>query len=70
MGYINQNIDDDIDIQFREIAFRKYGMKKGSMLKCLEEAIELWSQTNEERMSAEEKTSKLGKTRIKNKRSI
>jgi len=61
MTHINQNIDDNLDKKFRDVVYKKYGMKKGSMLKGFEEAIELWIEKNGKKPSVESKSQKARK---------
>lgn len=39
---INSTIDSTLEKEFREIAFKKYGYKKGSIQNGLHEAIRSW----------------------------
>ncbi|MFY3740030.1 MAG: hypothetical protein HMLIMOIP_000455 [Candidatus Nitrosomirales archaeon] len=36
------NVDEDLEIKFREAAMRKFGFSKGSLSQAAEEAIRLW----------------------------
>ncbi|MBA7679790.1 hypothetical protein ES703_88094 [subsurface metagenome] len=42
MGRMNQNIDDDLEAQFRAAARKKFGDKQGSLKKAFEEAVKMW----------------------------
>ncbi len=46
MGRINQNIDDELEGEFREAARKKFGDKQGSLKKAFEEAVEMWIAAN------------------------
>ena len=48
MGNLNVNINDDLDQKFREIVFRKKGMKRGNLTEAVEEALELWVNKDDE----------------------
>lgn len=39
---INSTIDANLEKKFREIAFKEFGYKKGSIQKGLEDAISIW----------------------------
>ena len=39
---INSTIDSKLEKEFREITFKKYGYKKGSIQDGLQEAIQAW----------------------------
>jgi hypothetical protein len=39
---INSTIDTDLEKQFRETVYKEYGLKKGSIQKALEKAIDEW----------------------------
>jgi len=49
MGKINIALDDDIEERFRKAVFQRKGMKKGNISKALEEAIEHWIKTYQEK---------------------
>ncbi len=36
------NVDEDLEIKFREAAMRKFGFTKGALSQAAEEAIRLW----------------------------
>ena len=42
MGRLNINVPDELETQFRLKTVEKFGGKKGSISKALEEAIKLW----------------------------
>jgi hypothetical protein len=42
MGKINLTINDDLERQFRELAYKTKGMKKGFLTDATEEAITIW----------------------------
>ncbi|MEM0372874.1 MAG: hypothetical protein QXO69_03510 [archaeon] len=42
MGRINFVIPDELEKQFKEEVFRKYGMKKGNISTALQEAVKQW----------------------------
>jgi len=42
MGRLNINVSDQIEKEFRLKTIEKFGGKKGSLSKALEEAITLW----------------------------
>jgi hypothetical protein len=52
---INSTIDSTLEKKFREMTFKEFGYKKGSIQKGLEDAISTWIKTQKER----EKRSKL-----------
>ena len=35
-------IDSELDKQFRDMVYKKFGMKKGNLRIALEEAVRLW----------------------------
>lgn len=39
MGWIKIRIPDNIENEFRQIAMKKFGYKKGALTKAIEEAI-------------------------------
>jgi len=49
MGKLNVKIKDKIDHRFREVVFKRKGMKKGNLTEAVEEAILMWvsSEKNE-----------------------
>lgn len=42
MGRMQIVLDDDLEKKLRAKAFDKYGLKKGSISKAVEEAIKAW----------------------------
>jgi hypothetical protein len=42
MGTMNLTINDDLEHEFRDTAFRVKGMKKGHLTSATEEAIKVW----------------------------
>jgi len=46
MGKISIMIPDDLEKEFRDEVARRFGFRKGSMSKALEEAIRLWIEIN------------------------
>lgn len=42
MGTLNLVIRDDLDEKFRGEVFKRKGMKRGNLTEALEEALELW----------------------------
>jgi len=39
---LDLTIDTELDKQFRDMVYKKFGMKKGNLRTALEEAIRLW----------------------------
>jgi len=39
---LDLTIDPELDKQFRDMVYRRFGMKKGNLRIALEEAIRLW----------------------------
>ena len=39
---LDLTIDPELDKQFRDMVYKKFGMKKGNLRTALEEAIRLW----------------------------
>ena len=39
---LDLKIDPELDKQFRDMVYKKFGMKKGNLRIALEEAIKLW----------------------------
>jgi hypothetical protein len=52
---INSTIDSKLEKKFRELTFKEFGYKKGSIQKGLEDAISTWIQNQKDK----EKRSKL-----------
>lgn len=42
MARITIDIPDELDEQFRETVFNKFGMKKGNLTMAIEEALNNW----------------------------
>jgi hypothetical protein len=42
MGKVNLTINDELEREFREVAYREKGMKKGFLTDAIEEAIRVW----------------------------
>jgi hypothetical protein len=42
MKRLNLVIEDELDEQFRIAAFKKWGLRKGSIQKAGEEALKMW----------------------------
>ena len=55
MARLNLIVSDELEEKFREMVFRKYGMKKGNITKAVEEAIDLWIENEKKRRYANEK---------------
>ena len=53
MGKMNIDISDELDEQFREAVFNRFGMKKGNLTHAIEEAIKEW--INKDNKKTEEK---------------
>lgn len=47
MGKINLVVSDELEKQFREAVFKKYGMKQGNITKATEEALQDWIKKTE-----------------------
>jgi hypothetical protein len=52
MGRIEAVLDDGLETKFRMEVARRYGVKKGNMLKAISEAIGAWIATDETRAQA------------------
>lgn len=46
---INSTIDSTLEKQFREMTFKEFGYKKGSIQKGLEDAISIWIKNQKQR---------------------
>ncbi len=46
MGKINLIMSDQLETEFRNAVFKKYGLKKGNIAKATEEALRDWIQKN------------------------
>jgi hypothetical protein len=42
MGKIYVEIDDAVELKFRELILQKYGVRKGALTLAIEEAIKMW----------------------------
>jgi Arc/MetJ-type ribon-helix-helix transcriptional regulator len=42
MGRIDVILEDDFEKKFREMVFKRYGMKRGNMTEAIREALQLW----------------------------
>lgn len=51
MGVITVRIDDALEQEFREYAYRVFGAKRGSLSRAIEEAIRLWLERVKERVT-------------------
>jgi hypothetical protein len=49
MARINLILRDELEEEFRNMVFRKYGLKKGNIAKAVEEAINLWIENEKKR---------------------
>ncbi len=48
MGEIKIVMPDDLEMAFRKAAMKRFGFRKGAMSEAAKEAIELWSENDEE----------------------
>ena len=46
VGKLNISLSDETEEKFREVVFKKFGMKKGNINKAFEEAIDDWINKN------------------------
>jgi len=46
MGIINAKLSDDLEKQFRNEVFNRFGMRKGNLNKAINEAIIDWIKKN------------------------
>lgn len=46
MGWVRAIVSDELELKFRKIAMEKFGYKKGSITKALEEAIQEYIKKN------------------------
>lgn len=46
LGKINLVVSEELEKQFREAVFKKYGMKKGNITKAVGEALTEWIKKN------------------------
>lgn len=47
MGQLNVEIPDELDEKFKRVVAKKFGLRKGSLKKAIEEAIMEWIKRNE-----------------------
>lgn len=57
MGKINLVVSDELEKQFRNAVFNKYGMKRGNIQKSVEEALKEWIKKQESPPAKKEKKS-------------
>jgi len=50
MGRITITIPDELEMKFREIAYKKFGPKRGNLSRSIEEAIKEWVEKNQEKL--------------------
>ena len=43
---VNFNLDDILDEKFREVVFKRKGMRRGAITEAYEEAIKMWIKEN------------------------
>jgi hypothetical protein len=48
LGKVNLVMSDELENEYRNAVFKKYGMKKGNITKATEEALKDWIKKNEE----------------------
>jgi hypothetical protein len=49
MARVNLLLSDELEKEFRQKVFERYGMKKGNIAKAIEEAITEWVERDSER---------------------
>jgi len=49
MARVNLVISDELEEKFREMVFKKYGLRKGNITKAVDDAIRLWIKTEKKR---------------------
>lgn len=49
MARVNLTVSDELEKEFREKVFERYGMKKGNIAKAIEEAIREWVERDTEK---------------------
>lgn len=47
MGRVDIILPDDLEAQFREEVFKRFGMKRGNLTKAIQEAIRQWMKQSE-----------------------
>jgi hypothetical protein len=52
MGRVEAVLDNKLEDRFRMEVAKRYGVKKGNMLKAISEAIEMWISTDESKRMA------------------
>jgi hypothetical protein len=55
VGKVNLTISDELEKEFREVAYKEKGMKKGFLTDATEEAIEVWLKYVKEKRRKERK---------------
>ncbi len=53
MKQICFNIDDEVDQEFREVVFKIKGLRRGSIVDALHEAVKLWIIVNKNNKSSD-----------------
>jgi len=46
LARLDLSIDDKLDAQFRDMVYKKMGMKRGNLRIAIEEAIRIWLKEN------------------------
>jgi phosphoribosylanthranilate isomerase len=46
MGKLVLTVPEELENKFREVVYKRYGMKKGNISKAIREALELWISVN------------------------
>ena len=46
MGKINLIVSDELEKEFRDAVYRKFGMKRGNITKAVAEALQEWIKKN------------------------
>jgi hypothetical protein len=60
MGRIDAVLDNKLEDRFRMEVARRYGVKKGVMLRAISEAIEAWTATDESKVIAKKTAKTIG----------
>lgn len=60
MGKLNIVISDELEQRFREAVALRWGARKGSISKSLEEAIELWIKSKSKSQSVINRKTEIG----------
>jgi hypothetical protein len=50
MGKMNIVLDDRLEERFRKAVFEKKGMKKGNISEALQEAVDLWIESEAQKL--------------------